>query len=165
MTAGQPTSQEASVAMPGDRESSHVGVSGDRPHLLRSTIEPSTLADVVEAVSVASQDERHVYVERLGDKWRWSLTHDGGAYPLMRIAARFLRVDPNRIIVPFRMVAEGVYILCEDPNNVTEPDEWDVLDFEGPTPAEVVEERVRAAFEPSGRRDPRSDRRSRRRTR
>ena len=123
--------------------------SGDRPRLLRRTIEPSSLAEVAEAVSVASQDERRVYVERLGHKWRWSLTHPGGAYPLIRIAARFLRVDHDSIIVPFRMVAEGVFILCEDPNNVTEPDEWVVLDFDGPTPAEVVEKRILAAFEPA----------------
>ena len=123
--------------------------SGDRPRLLRGTIEPSSLAEVAEAVSVASQDERRVYVERLGRKWRWSLTHPGGAYPLIRIAARFLRVDHDSIIVPFRQVAEGVFILCEDPNNVTAPDEWVVLDFDGPTPAEEVEAQIIAAFEPA----------------
>jgi len=63
------------------------------------------LDEVAEAVAVATDDERRVYVERIGNAWRWSLTHPGGMYPLLRIAARFLRVDYHRIIIGFRSVA------------------------------------------------------------
>jgi len=120
---------------------------GDRPdptrlHLLHSVFHASALTDVAEAISVATEDEREVYVERLTDGWRWSLTHPGSGYPLLRITARFLRVDYHRITVPFRTVEEGVCIVCKDPGDVIVPDTWAVLQFDGPTPADVVEQRI-----------------------
>ncbi len=83
-----------------------------RQELLRSTFEPSPLESVADAVSVATEVEPRIYVERLGTSWRWSLTHPGGAYPLLRITAQFLRVDHRRITVGFRTVADGVCVLC-----------------------------------------------------
>jgi hypothetical protein len=53
---------------------------------------------------VESEYERIVYVERLGEAWRWSLAHQGGLYPLLRITARFLRVDYDRIAIGARAV-------------------------------------------------------------
>ncbi len=64
-----------------------------RQRLLRSVFEASPLESVAEAVSAATEDERRIYVERIGSRWRWSLTHAGGSYPLLRVTARFLRVD------------------------------------------------------------------------
>jgi hypothetical protein len=115
----------------------------DRLRLMRSTIELRPLPEVAEAVSVATQDERRVYVERIVDRYRWSLTHPGSGYPMLRIAARFLKVDYHRIMVPFRRVADGVFVLCEDPGGShLVPEAWAVLDFDGPTPADAVGRRI-----------------------
>ena len=50
-------------------------VVADRPdpelvRLLRSVFEPSPLDEVAQAVSVATQHEGRVYVERIGEKYR-----------------------------------------------------------------------------------------------
>jgi hypothetical protein len=55
-----------------------------RSTLLRSVFVRSTIDEVAEAVSVATEHERQVYVERFGDQWRWSLVHGGGPYSLLR---------------------------------------------------------------------------------
>ena len=49
---------------------------------------------VAEAVSVATLKFHDIYVERRGDQYRWSLATKGGPYPLLRITARFLEMDP-----------------------------------------------------------------------
>jgi len=109
-----------------------------RRHLLRSVFEPSPLAAVAEAVSVATQHETQIYVERFSDGWRWSLAHRGNGYPLLRITARFLRVDYHRIIIGFRTLDDGYSILCEDPDAFRTPDAGAVIEFgRGSTPAAV----------------------------
>jgi hypothetical protein len=117
----------------------------ERRRLLRSVYEPSSLDAVAEAISVATEDEKRIYVERIGSRYRWSLTSAGGMYPLLRITARFLRIDYHRIVIGFRAVAKSVYVLCEDPAEPTEPDAWTAIDFDGPAePADVAEHIVRA---------------------
>jgi hypothetical protein len=69
-------------------------------------------------------------------------------YPLLRISARFLRVDYHRIFIGFREVADRVYVLCKDIDNVEEPDAWAVPDFDGPTAPAEVKQRIVAALEP-----------------
>lgn len=120
----------------------------ERRRLLRSVYEPSSLDEVAEAVSVATEDEKRIYVERIGSAFRWSLIHPGGMYPLLRITARFLRTDYHRIVIGFRAVAEGLYVLCEDPANPDEPDAWAVLDFDGVAEPTEVEERIVLALKP-----------------
>jgi hypothetical protein len=114
----------------------------ERRHLLRSIYHPSSVAHVAEAVAVATEHESRIYVERIGSAYRWSLTDPGGMYPLLRITARFLRVDYHRIVIGFRAVTEGVYVLCEDPANPDEPDVWAVLDFDGVAEPTEVRERI-----------------------
>jgi hypothetical protein len=121
-----------------------------RQRLFRSVFEPSPLKSVAEAVSSATEVERRVYVERLGNRWRWSLTHPGGAYPLLRITARFLRVDYRRITVGFRTVADGVCVLCPDPDEPLSADAWAVIDFDGATSSTLVKERILQAFGSNG---------------
>src|SRR5262245_45831922 len=104
-----------------------------RRELLRSVFEPSSLGSVAEAVSIATADERRIYVERTGSGWRWSLTHPGGAYPLLRATARFLRVDYRRITVGFRSVAEHVFVLCPGRHDPPPTDAWAVINFDRPT--------------------------------
>jgi hypothetical protein len=120
----------------------------ERQPLARSIFEPSSLDEVAEAVSVATKDETRVYVERIGNSYRWSLTHPGGGYPLLRIAARFLRVDYHRIFIGFRTVADGVVVLSEDPDKAEDPDAWAVIDFDGPAEPAHVAERIVRALEP-----------------
>jgi hypothetical protein len=123
-----------------------------RLELFRSVFEPSLLDDVAEAVAVATEYEPRIYVERVGDAYRWSLTHSGGGYPLLRITARFLRVDYTRIMVAFRTIADGVCVLCADPSEPTSVESWAVVEFEGPTTPETSRERILFALS-SQRRD------------
>ena len=117
-----------------------------RAELIRSIFEPSSLDDVAEAVSVASENEQRVYVERVDGGYRWSFMHPGGGYPLLRIAARFLRVDYTRIMVAFRTVTAGVCVVCADPSAPTIPESWAVVEFDGPTPVDVVGARIQVAL-------------------
>lgn len=71
-------------------------------------------------------------MERKSDLYRRSLTHRGGAYPLLRITARFLDADYRRIYVGFRSLPDGTAIICEDPVNVDTADAWGVLEFSEP---------------------------------
>jgi hypothetical protein len=115
----------------------------ERQRLYRSIFEPSCLEEVSEAVSAATEDEKRMYVERIaGGGWRWSLTHPGGPYPLLRISARFLRMDHHRLMVGCRSVADGVCIVCKDPANPEHPEAWAVIDFDGPTEPAGVRERI-----------------------
>ena len=61
----------------------------ERLRLIRYATHPSPLDSVAEAVSVASERHRTLYVERDREGWRWSLTAQGGPYPLLRITAQF----------------------------------------------------------------------------
>lgn len=120
----------------------------ERQRLLRSVFEPSPLDDVAEAVSVASQMEKRVYVERVDRGFRWSLTHPGGGYPLLRITARFLRVDHHAIVVGWRKLAQGVCVLSGDPKTDKDPDAWAILCFEGPATKAEVRNRIESALSP-----------------
>jgi hypothetical protein len=114
--------------------------------LLRSVFQPSPLEEVAEAVAVASEHERDLYVERVDGGYRWSLTHPGGGYPLLRITARFLGADYTRLAVAFRTVADGVYVLCADPQEPTTPEAWAILDFDGPISPDAAGERIQFAL-------------------
>jgi hypothetical protein len=119
----------------------------ERQRLARSIFELSPLDDVAEAVAVATNDETRMYVERLGNSYRWSLTHPGGMYPLLRIAARFLRVDYHRIFIGYRTMAEGVCVLSKDPATVEDTDAWSIIEFDGPAERADVKERIARALE------------------
>jgi len=104
--------------------------SGARVALIQSNRVWSVLGDVAEAVSVASETERCVYIERRSDLYRWSLAHSGGAYPLLRITARFLGIDYHRLYVGFRTLPDGTAILCDDPEGAKEPaDAWSLVEL------------------------------------
>jgi hypothetical protein len=117
-----------------------------RLELLRSVFEPASLDEVSEAVAVASMHERHLYIERVDAGYRWSLTHPGGSYPLLRITARFLRVDYTRIAVGFRTLTDGVYILCADPHEPTRTNAWAVIDFDRSTSPGTARETIQLAL-------------------
>jgi hypothetical protein len=78
-----------------------------RSQLIKSSRDWSTIETVALAVSVATEFQSKVYLERLGERYRWSLIHRGGAYPLLRITAKYLQVDYTSIIVGCREVGDG----------------------------------------------------------
>ena len=117
-----------------------------RLELLRRVFEPSSLDEVAEAVAVASEHERRVYVERVDNGYRWSPTHRGGGYPLLRITARFLRVDHTLISVGFRTVTDGVCVLSADPQEQPGAAAWAVVEFVGPTSAGNARGRIQSAL-------------------
>jgi hypothetical protein len=100
----------------------------ERVALIQRTRTWSPLEEVALAVSVASESEHLIYVERRADLYRWSLASPGGGYPILRITARFLHVDYGRIFVGFRTLPGGMAIMCDDPNVVEVPDVWAILE-------------------------------------
>ena len=114
----------------------------ERAQLIRSVFEPSPLEAVASAVSVATEKETHLYVEWIGDLWRWSLVHGGGPYPLLRVTARFLKVDYTAIFIGHRQIEGGLSVLTRDPEEVIEPNSWAVITFDGPATEATVTERL-----------------------
>ena len=112
----------------------------ERVALIQSTRTWSPLEEVALAVSVASESEHLIYVERRSGLYRWSLAHPGGGYPILRVTARFLHVGHARIVVGFRTLPNGISIMCDNPSVVEEPDSWEVLDPTTPvSTAQAVE--------------------------
>ena len=89
-----------------------------------------------------------MYVERVGDAFRWSLTHPGGPYPMLRITARFLRVDHRGIVVGCRTTSGGVCVLAGPPGNEMEPDAWAVVRFDEPSSQAEARDRIESALSP-----------------
>ena len=118
-----------------------------RSQLIKSSRDWSTIETVAMAVSVATEFQTKVYVERLGDRYRWSLIHRGGPYPLLRITAKYLQVDYHSIIVGCREVGDGWSGLNGNETEPLEPDAWAVLTFAGPTTATDVGARIRQEFD------------------
>jgi hypothetical protein len=118
----------------------------ERQRLARSMVEPASLKRVAEAVAAATEWERRIYVERLGDLWRWKLISDGGAYPLLRNTANFLRMDYRALLVGAVAGPGGSSIVSTDADRDVQPDAKAVIEFEGPATPAQVEERIRHAF-------------------
>ncbi len=135
---------------PGEAAEGHERPAAERARLLRSVFEPSPLETVAEAVAVATREERRIYVERVAGGWRWSPTHPGGAYPLLRITARFLRVEHTSVRIGFRSPASDVFILSADPHDPEQPDAWAVIEFSAPARPDEVRERVLSELGPAG---------------
>jgi hypothetical protein len=119
-----------------------------RQRLFRSVFQPSSLEEVTAAVAVAvSEGECHIYVERSRDKYRWSLCCRGGPYPLLRIAARFLKVDCRLAFVGFYTIPDGWCVLVEDPAARVEPDAWTVLSGPDLTRSRDLAASIKAALD------------------
>jgi hypothetical protein len=119
----------------------------ERQRLARSMVVPSSLESVAEAVAAATEWERRIYVERLGDMWRWKLISDGGPYPLLRNTANFLRMDYRALLVGADAGPDGSSIVSTDAGRDVQPDATAVIEFEGPATPAQVEKRIRQAFE------------------
>jgi hypothetical protein len=113
-----------------------------RSQLIKSTGEWSTIETVALAVSVATESQKQIYVERPKDHYRWSLIHRGGPYPLLRLTAKYLQVDYHSIIVGCRRVGDGWSGLNGNETESSEPDSWAILSFDGSTAATDVLARI-----------------------
>ncbi len=99
-----------------------------RRRLIRSVFEPSPLEEVAVAVAIASlEGAGDIYVERTKGRYRWSLAHRGGPYPLLRIVARFLHVDHQLAMIGYWTTPDGWCIWIKDPGARVEPDAFAVL--------------------------------------
>ncbi len=117
-----------------------------RSQLILSTRDWSPLEDVARAVSVATEYETKLYVERLDAKYRWSLIHRGGPYPLLRITDRFLQVDYHSIFIGCKEIEDGYSSLSENHLDVV-PSASAILTFDGPTPTKEVQRLIQEALE------------------
>lgn len=120
----------------------------ERTRLLRSAMVSSSLDAVAEAVAVASEDDRALYVDRDPAGWRWSLTSRGGPYPLLRNVARFLRCDYRHIQVAYRTLDDGLCVLCRDPEEQRDGLVWALLELDGPTSPSAAAELIQDALGP-----------------
>lgn len=115
-----------------------------RRRLIRSVFEPSRLDEVAVAVTIASlEDAGDIYVERTKGRYRWSLAHRGGPYPLLRTVARFPHVDHRLAMVGYWTTPDGWCIWVRDAGAQVEPDAFAVLRL----PVHTAESGVRAAIE------------------
>ena len=121
----------------------------ERRHSLECVRNWSELDVVADAVSVALEHCRMVYVERRGECYRWSLTHRGGAYPLLRITAQYIDVDYNRLRLGYRTLTNGPAILCGTPEEFDEPDSWSILEFEDGANRNQIEGAIESALSDS----------------
>lgn len=119
----------------------------ERERLIRSVFEPAAREEVAEAVSVVSEEQRLLYVERLADGYRWGLVHVGGPYPLLRITARFLRMSHDSLMIGCRGLADtGLSLLCADIHDPEVPLEWSLLELDGAVTINEASERIRRAI-------------------
>jgi hypothetical protein len=114
--------------------------------LSQSIFDPSPIEVVAEALFVASEHETRVYVERFGDRYRWSLVHKGGPYPLLRITARFLQMDHTALAVGTRCVLDGYSALTEYPEVAPTPDACAIVRLEWATMPDAAAALVREAI-------------------
>jgi hypothetical protein len=130
-----------------DEEEIVPGSSGGRADpvrfaFLEATRVPSPVDQVAAAIAAFSEYPGSVYVERFGDAWRWSPAHRGGSYPLLRVVARFMRIDHDRIMVPFRTVEDGWAVLNLEDGVAAKPDATAVVTFTEAAMPEAVKQRL-----------------------
>jgi hypothetical protein len=117
-----------------------------RERLARGIVKISPLTVVAAGIAAATEFERSLYVERFAGGFRWSMAHRGGPYPLLRVTARFLGLDHWQVMVGCGPAPVAGWSIIPRPSNAPEPIAHALLDFDGPTPADVVERRVSAAL-------------------
>lgn len=114
--------------------------------LAQTIMETLPLRKVAAAVAAATEHERRVYVERMSRGWRWSLVHAGGPYPLLRVTARFLRMDYRRLMIPTHTLDGRNTIVWRTRNRPSKSGSWALVDFDGPSTAREVEDKIRETF-------------------
>ena len=75
----------------------------------------SEFEDVVLAITYVTDPEHHtIYVERRGDRFRWSFAHRGGPYPLLREVASYAGIPHDQIVVVSQLV-DGWTVVRPEP--------------------------------------------------
>jgi hypothetical protein len=91
-----------------------------------SIVAPTSLDQVVAAIAVyAESGGATAYVERVGERYRWSPAVKGGPYPLTRVVARFLECRHTEITVGF-ITVDG-WCIVGDPEGGPPVDDYAVL--------------------------------------
>ena len=115
----------------------------DRVANVISCVRPSPSWEVADAVvAYSSTHGEPVYIERIGDLYRWSPAHRGGPYPLGRVLARFLRCEYHDITIGF-VTVDGWCVIGEADKSPTD----DYAIFEAPlTTLDGAQEMILAAL-------------------
>ena len=100
------------------------------PHLPEPFTRVYDLATVAAAISRATPTRGPIYVERRADMYRWSPTHRGGPYPLLRETAKLLGVDYHELVVPCRALEGTPYSIVDVEPPEGPPDAWTLLELE-----------------------------------
>ena len=74
----------------------------ERVELVVRVLKPSMAYEVVEAIyACAIALEEPVYVERIGDRYRWSPAHRGGPTALGHVLAKFIGCELSDLTISF----------------------------------------------------------------
>lgn len=116
----------------------------ERERLFRSVFQQSTLEEAAEAISVATEQFHDFYVGRRSGQYQWSFATQGGPYPLLRITARFLKMDPQYLAgVGSRVIGDWcVQIVPKE----SEPDAWTLIRFEEASTVAQVRTQLKSSF-------------------
>ena len=119
-----------------------------RVGLLESAFKFSSLGAVCEAVAVATTIDPEIFIERQGDHYRWSFAARDGAFALLDKAAKFLGIDQNHLLVGFRTLDDGMFVLHDDRASFEPCDAAALVTFKVPTTESEVADQIRMQFPP-----------------
>jgi len=103
------------------------------------------LATVAQAIADATALPGPIYVERRADRYRWSPTHRGGPYPLLRETAKLLGIDYHFLILPCALLPGTQLTIVAEPG-FEPPDAWVLLERSPASDAQSVAHRIRSAL-------------------
>lgn len=118
----------------------------NRVGLLESAFRFSPLEAVCEAVAAATTIDPEIFIERKGDRYRWSFAARDGAFALLDKAARFLGIGQNHLLVGFRTLDDGTFVLHDDRASFEPCEVAALVTFKVPATESEVAEQIRTQF-------------------
>ncbi len=122
----------------------------NRIGLLESAFAFSPLETVCKAVSAATEIDPEIFIERQGDGFRWSFTSKEGAFVLLEKVARFLGIDQSHLLVGFRTLDDGTFVVHDDRVDFEPSEESALISFSVPTTESEVAAEIRRRFSVQG---------------
>jgi hypothetical protein len=116
----------------------------NRVALLESAFQFSPIEAVCEAVVTAVTIDAEILIERRGDCYRWSFASKNDIFALLDKAARFLGIHEAHLLVGFRTLEDGTYVLHDDRVGFEPCDEWALITFAVPSTAAEVADQIKA---------------------
>jgi hypothetical protein len=113
---------------------------------LESAFAFSPLGVVCAAVVLATEIDPELFIERQGDRYRWSFASRDGAFALLEKAARFLRIDQSQLLVGFRTLDDGTCVLLDDRVGFEPSDEAALITFKVPSTESEIADQITARF-------------------